>query len=120
MMRALVRVMADEGAAGELSAIDWDAILVADTDQAVIDRWQQTVAAFFARHTRETLGAWSLQHGWGLSPIATLDEVRDSAHLAARGLFVDVTDAQGATRRLPGPLFHHGAAPGAPARSVPE
>jgi crotonobetainyl-CoA:carnitine CoA-transferase CaiB-like acyl-CoA transferase len=119
MMRALVRVMEAEGAAGELSLIDWDAILVADTDQAVIDRWQQVVADFFAAHTREALGAWSLQHGWGLSPIARLEEVRDSDHLAARGLFVDVTDGQG-THRLPGPLFHHGGAPGAPARSVPK
>jgi crotonobetainyl-CoA:carnitine CoA-transferase CaiB-like acyl-CoA transferase len=105
MMRALVRVMEAEGAAGELAQVDWDAILVADTDQAVIDRWQETVAAFFARHTKARLGAWSLEHGWGLSPIATLAEVRDSPHLAARGLFVDVEDGQGGTLRLPGPLF---------------
>jgi crotonobetainyl-CoA:carnitine CoA-transferase CaiB-like acyl-CoA transferase len=109
MMRALVRVMEQEGAAGELAAVDWGAILVADTDQGVIDRWQRVVAAFFARHTRAQLGAWSLENGWGLSPIATLDEVRDSPHLAARGLFVDVDDGQGGTLRLPGPLFRSSA-----------
>lgn len=97
MMRALVRVMEAEGAAGELSSIDWDAILVADTDQAVIDRWQSLVEAFFARHDRQTLAKWSLDHGWGLSPIIKLSEVPDSPQMKARGVF----DADG----LPGPLF---------------
>ncbi len=105
MMRALVRVMEQEGAAGELSQIDWEAILVADTDQALIDRWEGVVADFFARHTRAELEAWSLEHGWGLSPIDTLPEVLDSAHLAARKLFERVIAADGMERRLPGPLF---------------
>lgn len=115
MMRAVVRVMGD--AAGELAQIDWNAILVADTDQAVIDRWQGIVAAFFAAHTKQELGDWSLQHGWGLSPIFTQEEVRESAHLADRGLFVDV-ETEGAPMRLPGPLFHHGAGAGAPPRRL--
>lgn len=96
MMRALVRVMETEGAAGELSEIDWDAILVADTDQAVIERWQGIVEAFFALHDRQTLADWSLEHGWGLSPIIRLDEVPTSPQMQARGVFVD---------GLPGPLF---------------
>ena len=97
MMRALVRVMQDEGAAGELASIDWDAILVADTDQDTIERWQSVVEAFFARHNRQTLADWSLAHGWGLSPIIRLSEVPDSPQMKARGVF----DADG----LPGPLF---------------
>ncbi|MCO6381572.1 CoA transferase [Oceanicola sp. 502str15] len=96
MMRAVVRQMEVEGAAGELSGIDWDSILVAETEQATIDRWQALVASFFAAHTRAELGGWSLEQGWGLSTIVTLPEVRDSAHLKARGLFRD---------GLPGPLF---------------
>ncbi len=87
-----------------VAGIDWDAILVADTDQAVIDRWQAIVAAFFARHDRKTLADWSLDHGWGLSPIIRLAEVPDSPQMRARGVF----DADG----LPGPLFavHQGRA----------
>ena len=105
MMRALVRVMQAEGAAGELSDIDWDAILVADTDQEVIDRWQAVVAAFFARHDRQTLADWSLEHGWGLSPIIQLSEVPSTPQMQARGVF----DPDG----LPGPLFaiHEGHSP---------
>ena len=111
MMRALVSVMADQGAAGELADIDWDAILVADTDQAVIDRWQGIVADFFAAHTKAELGAWSLDRGWGLSTISTLDEVRNSDHLAAREFWQDVPDGKGGTTRLPGPLFQCHAPP---------
>lgn len=96
MMRAIVRVMEEEGAAGELAQIDWDAILVADTDQAVLDRWQGIVAAFFACHDRQTLADWSLEHGWGLSPIIRLDEVPESPQMRARGVFLD---------GRPGPLF---------------
>ncbi len=104
MMRALVRVMQAEGAAGELADIDWDDILVADTDQEIIERWQAVVAAFFAKHDRQTLADWSLEHGWGLSPIIKLSEVPDSPQMRARGVF----DADG----VPGPLFavHEGNA----------
>lgn len=96
MMQAIVRDMAAEGAAGELADIDWDAILVADTDQAVIDRWEQIVAAFFIRHERATLARLSLEHGWGLSPIIRLAEVPESQQMQARGMFEN---------GLPGPLF---------------
>ncbi len=101
MMRAVVRVMQDHGAAGELAEIDWDAILVADTDQAVIDRWQSVFEAFFAQHSRDQLADWSLKHGWGLSPIIRLDEVPNTPQMKARAMF----DADG----VPGPLFavHH-------------
>ena len=118
MMRGLVRVMEAEGAAGELSDVAWEDILVADTDQAVIDRWQEVFGAFFAAHDRARLAAWSLAHGWGLSAIATPEEVRASEHLAARGLWVDVDD-HGTRRRLPGPLFRFDGATGAPPREVP-
>ncbi|SDY61075.1 CoA transferase [Citreimonas salinaria] len=96
MMRALVRVMTEHGAAGELAQIDWDAILVADTDQAVIDRWQDIVADFFAKFDRVRLASWSLEHGLGLSPIIRLSEVPQSPQMQARGMFED---------GVPGPLF---------------
>lgn len=106
MMRAVVSVMEEKGAAGELSHIDWNNTLVADTPQETIERWQGIVAAFFANHTREELGAWSLEKGWGLSVICSPQDVCDSEHLKARGLFVEVTDEEtGKTVSVPGPLF---------------
>lgn len=119
MMRAVVGVMEAHDAAGELAEVDWDSILVADMDQAVIDRWQGIVGEFFARHSREQLGRWSLEKGWGLSVINDPEEVRANAHLAARGLFVDVADAAtGRDARLPGPLFGHDADGPAPVRML--
>ncbi|MFD1912178.1 CoA transferase [Halodurantibacterium flavum] len=118
MMRAVVDVMARQGAAGELADIDWDNILVADTPQETIDRWQSVFARFFADHPREQLGQWSLDHGWGLSVIMSPEDVRNSRHLAARGLFVDIRDEiTGGVARLPGPLFR-AASPGAPRRTL--
>jgi len=118
MMRAVVGVMIEQGAAGELSEIDWGNILVADTAQETIERWQSVFADFFAAHTRDALGQWSLERGWGLSVIMAPDDVRNSEHLAARGLFVTVTDeATGETYRVPGPLFHS-AVMDAPMRSL--
>lgn len=101
MMRAVVRVMDEEGCAGELAEIVWEDILVADTDQAIIDRWQALVGAFFARHTRAELGDWSLKLGWGLSPITRLAEVPDSPQMQARGIFVETPEGKLAR----GPLF---------------
>ncbi|HEV7344322.1 MAG TPA: CoA transferase [Devosia sp.] len=118
MMRAVVGVMIERGAAGELSEIDWGNILVADTAQETIERWQSVFADFFAAHTRDELGQWSLERGWGLSVIMAPDDVRNSEHLAVRGLFVTVTDeATGDAYRVPGPLFHS-AVMDAPARSL--
>lgn len=99
MMRALVRVMGEENQAGALIDIDWGSILVADTDQSVIERWQEIVAKFFVQYDRQTLADWSLKHGWGLSPIIKASEVRGSPQMQARGIFKSGTTAP------TGPLF---------------
>ncbi len=113
MMRAVVSVMEDAGEAGELAEVDWDNMLVADTPQETIDRWQAIVADFFAGRSKAELGELSLKRGWGLSTISDPQEVRDSEQLKARNLFVPVEDEEtGAVTPLPGPLFHPvGAAP---------
>ena len=113
MMRAVVAVMVEHGDAGEVGAVDWDSILVADTPQETIERWQAVFAGFFASHTRAELGQWSLERGWGLSVILDPADVRASEHLQARGLFVSVVDEEtGARASVPGPLFHSAAMDG--------
>lgn len=121
MMRSMVAVMVDRQVAGELADIDWDAILVADTPQDTVDRWQSVFGRFFATLTRAELGDLSLERGWGLSVIKNLDDVRSDAHLRERNLFVPVRDETGGTQagtqtRLPGPLFHHTTQGDAPMR----
>ena len=107
MMHAVVEVMIEQDAAGELADIDWGSILVAETAQETIEHWQSIFGAFFIQHGRDQLGQWSLERGWGLSVIMAPDDVRSSDHLKARGLFVMVTDeATGEKVTVPGPLFH--------------
>ena len=102
MMRSIVGALEAEGVAGELSAIDWDAILVAETEQETVDRWQAIFADYFVRHDKATLGRLSLQQGWGLSPISTLADAAADPHLEARGLWG--VAGEGGTR-LPRQLF---------------
>ncbi|MDD7972710.1 CoA transferase [Roseinatronobacter alkalisoli] len=117
MMRAVINVLEQHDAAGELAEVDWGAILVADMPQDVIGRWEAILEAFFAHHTKGQLGQWSLELGWGLSVIHDLDEVRDSAHLRERGLFVPIRSGDDEIP-LPGPLFHHGAGHDVPVRTL--
>ncbi len=119
MMRALVAVMGEMGVAGELAHVDWDNTLVADLPQETIERWQVIVGAFFKSQKKAQLGRWSLQKGWGLSVISTPVEVRHSEQLAARGLFVQVTDeATGRKASVPGPLFTSSINQVPPARAL--
>lgn len=100
MMRAVVRIMTEQGRAGELAEIDWDNILVADTDQALIDKWQSIFGVFFADHTRAELEDWSLKNGLGLSPIVNLAEVPDSPQMKARNVFVQSPTGHKVPNRL--------------------
>jgi crotonobetainyl-CoA:carnitine CoA-transferase CaiB-like acyl-CoA transferase len=107
MMRAFVAQMGDM--AGELAAVDWDAILVADTAQETLQRWERLVAAWLATRPRAELTGLSNRHGMGLSAIDSVTDVLASDHLAARGLWRD--DAiDGRRVRVPGPLFGWSAA----------
>ena len=56
MMRSVVKIMIEKGVAGELAEIDWDNILVADTEQETIERWQAIFAEFYAAHGKAELG----------------------------------------------------------------
>lgn len=117
MMRAIVAVLVEEGVAGELADIHWADILVADMDQEVIRRWEGIFGDFFLSHTKAELEAWSVERGWGLSPIFDPAEVRGSPQLQSRGLFVDVDTPEG-RRRFPGPLFATSLPEDPPARRV--
>lgn len=104
MMRATVAQMAKDGMAGELAEVDWDAILVADMAQEVLQRWEAVVEAWLATKDRATLTSLSNKHGMGLSAISEVDDVLASDHLAARGLWEEAT-VEGRAVKVPGPLF---------------
>lgn len=104
MMRATVARMAEDGMAGELADVDWDAILVADMPQETLIEWEKIVEAWLATKDRATLTQLSNKFGMGLSAISEVEDVLASDHLAARGLWEETTVA-GKTVKIPGPLF---------------
>lgn len=104
MMRATVARLAEDGMAGALAEVDWDAILVADMPRGTLVEWEGIVAAWLATKTRAELTQLSNRHGMGLSAIDAPADVLASDHLAARGLWRDA-DLDGRAVRVPGPLF---------------
>jgi len=108
MMRATVARMAEDDMAGELADVDWDAILVADMPQDVLQRWEQQVAAWLATKDRATLSQLSNEYGMGLSAISEVTDVLASDHLAARE-FWNEAEIGGRTVQVPGRLFREAA-----------
>jgi len=104
MMRSVVARMAEDGMAGALAEVDWDAILVADTPRETLIGWEDLVVAWLATKTKAELTELSNRHGMGLSAISSVEEVLASRHLAARGLWQDAGVA-GRTVRVPGAMF---------------
>lgn len=104
MMRAFIARMAEDGMAGALAEVDWDAILVADMPQETLLGWEQQVEAWLATKDRATLTELSNRHGMGLSAISEVADVLASDHLAARGLWEEA-EVDGHRVKVPGPLF---------------
>lgn len=104
MMRAVVARMAEDGMAGALAEVDWDAILVADMPRETLIGWEDLVALWLATRTKAQLTELSNRHGMGLSAISSVEDVLASEHLAARGLW-EKAEVAGKTVRVPGPMF---------------
>lgn len=106
MMRGMIGIMRSKDMGGELAAIDWDNILVANADQADIERWESAIAPFFAAHTKSELFALSNEAGLGLSRIDDIDDALMSEQWKARSFWRRVDDeARRLAMTLPGPLF---------------
>ncbi len=105
MMRAMVGVMAERGMAANLTSIDWDATLIADTPRETLAQWEEHVEAFFLKHTRLELSRWSVKHGMGLSPIDEVGDVLASEQLRARSMWRQVKSRTGEDIAVPARLF---------------
>jgi len=106
MVRRMVSLMEQDGAAGELSAVDWENTLVADAPQAQIEAWEAIVEAWFLTKSRHDLARLSAKLGLGLSQIDTPADALASPQWAERGFWRRFTDeARGIDAMIPGPLF---------------
>ena len=104
MMTALVKWMAEEGAAPDFMRerdwVKWDnAYLLAAgaRGQEDIDRVSEVVAAFAAARTKAELYAAALERGLLIAPVDDMADLAVDRQLAARGFFVPVDEPR--TRR---------------------
>jgi crotonobetainyl-CoA:carnitine CoA-transferase CaiB-like acyl-CoA transferase len=106
MVKGMVALMADDGAAGPLAEVDWDNTLVADAPQAQIDAWEAVIEPWFRTKAKADLAKASAERGLGLSQIDTPDEAMASPHWAARRFWQRLDDpARGLHAAAPGPLY---------------
>ncbi len=106
MMKGMVGYMRAKGVGGELLTIDWEHILVANADQADIERWEALIEPFFLAHTKEELFKMSNDAGLGLSRIDDPDDALASPQWNHRRFWRIVDDqARGLALSLPGALF---------------
>lgn len=105
MMRAMVKVMRERGMAADLTAIDWESTLIADTPRETLAAWESHVEAFFLAHTRAELTQWSVAHGLGLSQIDGVEDVLASEQLRSRDMWREIARPGAASVAVPGPLF---------------
>ncbi len=111
MVRRMLSLMEADGAAGALSDVDWDNILVADTPQEQIDAWEQIVEAWFRTKDRGDLARLSAELGLGLSQIDTPQDALASPQWRERGFWTTLTDeARGIDATMPGRMFLSSAA----------
>jgi crotonobetainyl-CoA:carnitine CoA-transferase CaiB-like acyl-CoA transferase len=106
MMKGMVGCLQAEGFGGELAEVDWEAILVANMDQAIILRWEGLIEPFFMAHSKAELLEISNAKGLGLSRIDDADDALAAQQWGERGFWRRVDDqARGLALTLPGPLF---------------
>ena len=106
MMTALVKWMAEEGAAPDFMRerdwVKWDnAYLLAAgaRGQEDIDRVSEAVAAFAAARTKAELYAAALERGLLIAPVDDMADLAEDRQLSARGFFVPVDEPR-ARRRV--------------------
>lgn len=106
MVKGMIGLMQETGHGDELAKVDWDNILVANADQADIERWEALLEAYFLTRTKGELFDASNARGLGLSRIDDVEDALASANAAARGFWRRVDDqSRGVAYSLPGMLF---------------
>jgi crotonobetainyl-CoA:carnitine CoA-transferase CaiB-like acyl-CoA transferase len=111
MMRGMVALMTEDGAADGLAEVDWDKVLVAETAQAQIDAWEAQLERWFASQSKHELARLSAERGLGLSKIDTPEEAPVAEQWRERGFWRRLADpAGGPDLPVPGPLFRTTAA----------
>jgi hypothetical protein len=88
-MRAMVDRLVEDGSAGPLGAVDWEAVRISDIPRQTQLAWEAPIAAWFVARTRAVLTALSERHDLGLlviGDVGDLDALLVRARIAVTGL----------------------------------
>jgi crotonobetainyl-CoA:carnitine CoA-transferase CaiB-like acyl-CoA transferase len=95
--QALSDWMDESGVDNPLAGVNWERYDRSTLDPDTRARWEAALEAFFHTRTRDDIASEGRRRGINATVIATPADVRDDAHLAARGFWRD-----SATGREPG------------------
>lgn len=106
----LIEWMEEEGAAGELSQVDWIAFDMSKITQEQQDSWEEIFTRFFLSKTKKELYAETVKRGMMIFPINDVKETLEDPQLEARRFWQKVEHQDvGASLTYPGvPFKIHG------------
>jgi len=84
MQARLVKLMDEEGLAGDMASTDWRTLSLDDIPQARIDQWETAMMQYFVRHTKAELQRLSLEHRLHVVPVRDIREVAEYEQLRYR------------------------------------
>lgn len=106
LLRNMIKKMDEEGLADFLKSIDLDEIHISQLPDGEIRRWEDVIANFFIRHTKEELQKLSIELGLRLSIINDISDIAASEQLGSRGYWENVAYPELGTHiKSPGFLF---------------
>lgn len=102
----LVKAMADEGMADDLTNTDWKALSFEGRSQGEIEHWEEVMLNYFMQHTMAELYETARQYEFGLFPTNTPKDIVEYRQLAERGFWVEIEHPElDETLRYPGAVF---------------
>ena len=102
----LVEAMESEGAAADLTNVDWTSLSFEGQTQEQIDHWEKVMLDYFMSHTKAELYEKARQYEFSLFPSNTPQDIAEYEHLEERRFWVEIEHPElGQTLRYPGPIF---------------
>jgi benzylsuccinate CoA-transferase BbsE subunit len=102
----LVKAMADEGVAGDLTDVDWEALSFEGQPKEEIDHWEEIMLSYFMKHTKAELHEKAREYEFSLFPSNTPKDVIEYCQLTERNFWVEIEHPELAeTLRYPGDVF---------------
>lgn len=87
---ALLKMIVEEGMAGDLSGYDWRDYDAYQISQEKFDHMEEIIAKFFLTKTKQQLYEAARERGIQLAPVNTIKDVVESPQLHAREYFVKI------------------------------